>query len=891
MSSPILATKLHLPQPRPGLVQRPRLIARLDEGLSQDCRLTLISASAGFGKTTLVSDWITNCCKPAAWLSLDNEDNDPLRFISYLIAAMQTIQPEFGEGLAKLLELPEQPRLEIILTLLINEISKIPNDFFLILDDYHLVDSKVVDQALTYLIEHQPTQMHLIVISREDPSLPVARLRGRGHCTEIRASDLRFTPEEAADFLNRVMGLNLSDQDVAALDIRTEGWIAGLQMAALSMQGMPDTVEFIRSFTGSHRFVLDYLLEEVLQHQPESIQTFLLQTSIAERFCGPLCDCLSPDSSSSGQITLEYLERSNLFIIPLDNERHWYRYHHLFADLLRKQLKQSKTPGEIVDLHIRASEWYEKNDLLLEAFRHATEANDIERAERLMEDKRIPENQPGVPMQILKWLESLPIEVLNSKPALWWKRAAMMINSYQTIGVEEILQSAEAALAAIPSLDIERDEWARNLIGKIAVARAMLAQTNYLAKNSLVQARRALEYLHPKNIGYRSSAIQLLGFAHYLLGDRDEAFQEYTEALSLARTSGDQNGVLMGMIRLGQIYEVNNDLHSALGMYEQAVKAIDGDPPPNSAVLFLGLARIYYDWNDLDKAEEFAQKSYQLAHLCEQVIDRTISCELFLSRLEITRGNPERANHYLTQAEYHAKQYDYAIRLPDIAAARAILCLQNGDIDTAAQLVQNEDRWLVRAQVLLAQGNPSDALDILVQNREKTERQKLQDQLMVTIVLQALAFQAQGEKELARQALKDALLLSKPGGFLRLYVDYGEPMLSLINDFRSAIKKNGDEQDHSLLEYVDKILDAFTIPVNRQSIAASEKKSGLIDPLSPREQEVLQLISQGLSNQEIAKRLFLALDTVKGHNRRIFEKLQVQRRTEAIARAHELGLI
>jgi len=435
------------------------------------------------------------------------------------------------------------------------------------------------------------------------------------------------------------------------------------------------------------------------------------------------------------------------------------------------------------------------------------------------------------------------------------------------------------------------DEWTRNLVGKIAVARTALAATLYQAEDTLVYAHRAMEFLHPKNITYRSEVTQYIGFARYILGDRDAAELAYKEALSLAQAAGNDEGVLMATIRLGQINELRNQLHRAFETYQKVLMMTGEDPPPLATLAYIGLARIYYDWNDLDRAEKYAVQSYQLARLCEQVIDRLISSELFLSRLKITQKDPVSAAHFLTLAENHARQYEYTVRFPDIAAARALLCLYNGDTDTAAQLVQNEDRWLVRAEVLIAQGNPSAALAIIVPHRQKMGEERLDDQLLVTIVLQALALHAQGEKEPARQALKDALILAEPGGFIRLFVDAGEPMQLIMTDFRSWIEKHPEEQDQRLIAYVEKLLAAFAPPVEVQTLKPMSQQSGLVDPLSPREIEILKLITQGLSNQEIGKRLFLALDTVKGHNRRIFEKLQVQRRTEAIARARELGLI
>src|SRR5205807_1392951 len=446
MPTPILATKLYIPRLRPKVVSRPRLIERLNEGLYR--KLTLISAPAGFGKTTLVSEWVEGIERATAWLSLDEGDNDPTRFLTYLVAALQTIAATLGEGVLGVLQSPQPPPPEAMLTALLNDITTILDDFVLVLDDYHVIDAKPVDQALTFLLEHLPPHMHLVIATREDPALPLARLRARGQLTELRVIDLRFTHAEAAGFLNQVMGLNLSAQDIAALETRTEGWIAGLQLAAISLQGHEDAASFIRSFTGSHHFVLDYLVEEVLGQQSESVQTFLLRTSILDRFCGPLCDAVVLDPSVSGRAALEDLERANLFIVPLDNERRWYRYHHLFADLLRQRLQQSTASspedegGDVAELHRRASQWFEDNGLEIEAFHHAVAANDVERAERLMEGKGIPLHFRGAVTAILDWLESLPTTVLNARPWLWVRSATLLLVNGQTTGVGEKLQAA-----------------------------------------------------------------------------------------------------------------------------------------------------------------------------------------------------------------------------------------------------------------------------------------------------------------------------------------------------------------------------------------------------------------------------------------------------------------
>ena len=401
MSGDLLQTKLYVPRLRPSLVPRPHLIEKLNQGLHR--KLTLISAPAGFGKTTLVSEWIAGGERPFAWLSLDERDSELTRFLTYFIAALQTLSPEIGKRVSGMLESPQPPPTEAILTALLNEIAAIPQEFALVLDDYHVVDAPPVDQALTFLLEHLPPQMHLVITTREDPNLPLARLRVRGQLTELRATDLRFSRNEAAAFLKQVMGLDLSEADIAALEARTEGWIAGLQMAALSMQGQQDATDFIQSFTGSHRFVLDYLVEEVLHQQPESVQKFLLQTAVLKQMTGPLCNALTGDNDS--QEILESLEHANLFLVPLDNERRWYRYHHLFAELLRQRLQQSAEADDIADLHIRASQWYEANGQELEAFHHAAAANDVERAARLIEGDGLPLYYQGEATPVRRWLD------------------------------------------------------------------------------------------------------------------------------------------------------------------------------------------------------------------------------------------------------------------------------------------------------------------------------------------------------------------------------------------------------------------------------------------------------------------------------------------------------
>lgn len=876
MSGDLLQTKLFVPRIRPLLVPRPRLIAKLNQGLHR--QLTLISAPAGFGKTTLITEWIDGCERPFAWLSLDERDNDLPRFLAYFIAALQTLSPEIGKRTTEILESPQQPPPESILTILLNEITAVREGFALVLDDYHTLDAQQIDQALAFLLEHQPPQMHLVIATREDPSLPLARLRARGQLTEIRAADLRFTPAEAAEFLNRVMGLNLSEDTIAALESRTEGWIAGLQLAAISMQGHQDAASFVNSFTGSNRFVLDYLIEEVLAQQSETIRTFLLCTSILERMCGSLCDAILPDPSAAGQGILEQLEHANLFIVPLDNERRWYRYHHLFGDLLRQQLGQSLPPEEIAALHIRASHWYENNNMAFEAFHHAAAANDIERAERLIKTDMIPLHSRTAVTTVLDWLEFLPRAVLDATPWLWVRAAMLALNAGQTIGVEEKLQAAEKAWQ-----NAAGDNETRDLIGQIAALRATLALAQYQQEAMIIQSRRALAHLHPDNLPFRSRALRTLGFAHQIEGDRAAARQFYTEALAIRQTSGNIHLTVSAITGLGNLQEAENQLHQAAESYRHALQLLSDQQPPNADQEYIGLARIFYEWNDLDTAEQYGQQSLQLAQQYDRTVDRYVICELFLARLKLAREDIAGAADLIEKADLTARQQNFAKRLPDIAAIQVLILLRQGQLAAAAQLSRQYDLPLIQARVFIAQDDPSAALSILEPYRQQMEARGWADERLKAMVLQSLALYAQGEKNQAVHLLGEALIVVEPEGFVRLFLDEGSRMAELLYAVaEQEIRPN----------YVKKLLAAFEAEKkDERQFTAVPSHPSLVESLTSRELEILRLIAQGHSNAEISQRLYLALSTVKGHNLRIFDKLQAQNRTEAVARARELGLL
>ncbi|GHO51112.1 LuxR C-terminal-related transcriptional regulator [Ktedonospora formicarum] len=878
----ILATKLYLPRLRPNIINRPNLIEQLNEGLHR--KLTLISAPAGFGKTSLISSWVRGIGRPTAWLSLDEAENTPTRFLAYLVAALQTIEGTIGEGVLVALHSSQPPPTEMILTALLNELTTRSDHFILVLDDYHVIDAKPVEQILSYLVNHLPPQMHLVISTREDPQFSLARLRAQDHLTELRAADLRFTLSEATAFLNQMMGHPLADHDIATLEKRTEGWIAGLQFAALAMQGHQDTTRFITSFTGTHHFVLDYLIEEVLSKQDAHVQAFLLYTSILKQMCGSLCEAVVPDSSLSGQTTLEYLERTNLFIIPLDNERRWYRYHHLFAELLRKRLQSTTASpmGEerhlIAELHRRASVWYEENGLELEAFHHAVAAHDIDRATRLVEGKGMSLPFLGTVAPVLSWLESLPTADLDARPSLWVVYASAVLFVGKNTAVEQKRQAAEVALQGT-----EPDDRVQDLIGRIASMRATLAVMQHDVETIMTQSHRALSYLHSNNLSLRTAITWTLGYAHQLQGDRAAASRAYREIIASGKSLEDSIYTIAAMVSLGQVQETNNQLPLATQTYKRALQLAGNPPLLIACEAHLGLARILYQWNNLEEAWQHGQ---QCIHLTQQIesIDTSISYAVFLAHLKLTQGDMISATAILAEAEEFVRRQNFEHRMSDVAAAQVLPLLHRGDFSTAAELAQEYQLPLSQARVYLAKGETSAALTVLESWREQVEGKGWQDEQLKVMVLQALALQAHGEQDQAVHLVCDALAIAEPAGFIRLFVNEGAAMALLLSQAQAFGR---------MPNYIRKLLTVWKAEEHKNETAAHPfpPTQSLIEPLSRREVEVLQLIAQGLSNQEISERLVLALETVKGHNKKIFGKLHVQRRTEAVARARLLGLL
>lgn len=903
MYTSIIASKLYIPPRRPKTVPRPRLMKKLNEGLYR--KLTLVSASAGFGKTTLISEWLADCGHPAAWLSMDEGDNDLSRFLTYLTAALQSIEAKIGEGVFDVLQSPQPPSTDSILTVLINDVANSVSDrFILALDDYHLIDTEPINKALSFLVEHLPPNMHLVISTREDPPFPLAKMRARDQLTELRGTDLRFTHSETVAFLHRVMDLNLSAETISALETRTEGWIAGLQLAAISMQGHQDATGFIKSFTGNHHYVLDYLVEEVLQQQTEDVQTFLLYTSILERLCGSLCDAVlnhSPSSEPypSGQEILEQLEMANLFIIPLDNERSWYRYHHLFAEALRQRLTQRSTTATdststdtavassagnrgrtVAELHRRASLWYQDKGQDIEAFRHAVAAGELDLATALVEGGGLPLHFRGATTTVLNWLSSLPNTVLNARPSLWVIYSSALLMTGQVDEAEQKVQAAEKVLERA-ELNVKN----KDLIGHTASIRATLAVSRYQVEAIIDQSRKALEYLHPDNLPVRTATVWTLGHAYHLQGNRAAAKKAFTEAASTSKNIGHIIINITATIGLGEIQETENELHLATRTYQNVLQ-LAGEPPlPISCEAHLGLARIQYEWNNIDAALKHAEQALQLARQIEKT-DRFLACEVFLTRLKLVQGDVTGASVMLKITEQIAQQYHFDHQIPEIAATQVLVLLQQDKVTEAAKLAARYKLPFSQARVHIARGEITAALSILASLRQQAEQKNWKNEQLKVMILQAVTLYEHGERDVAVQLLGNALSLAEPGGFIRIFVDEGNPMVKLLSE--AAAQK-------TTTSYANKLLTFFKLE-KKQDDKRSERSivshdQMLVEALSEREMEVLQLIALGLSNGEICEQLHLALSTVKGHNRNIFGKLQVRRRTEAVARARELGLL
>ena len=892
----LLATKLHIPVPRPGLVPRLRLAARLDEGLAR--ALVLVCAPAGYGKTVLLADWARGSGRPVAWLSLDPGDNDPVRFWRHVVAALDRARPGIGERVAPLLGPPAPSSFQGLVTALINDLAA--DETLLVLDDYHVIGSPQVHESLAFLAEHRPAGLCVALASRSDPPLALARLRARGQLTEIRVAELRFRPAEAGELLQHAASA-LPDPSVAALAARTEGWAAGLQLAALSLRGHEDAAAFVAAFTGSHRYVLDYLAEEVLERQGKQLRRFLLETSVLDRLSGPLCDAVTGGEGS--QALLEEAERSGLFLVPLDEVRGWWRYHHLFADLLRARL-QAEQPGRVPELHRNAAGWYAEHGPADDAIGHAAAAGDMPWAARLIE-QHFDEFclLRGEVATIRRWLSALPAELVRSRPRLLLAQANMAATSGRIEAVETLLEAAERTPGDPADEPFEPTAGRAasrlvNLPALTALLRGYLAQLRGDAEATAAFAEQMLAETKPGERMLSYSALGVLAGAEWLRGRLEAAEDAFASTVTGWRETGQFTLIAWGWYELARLQRAQGRLDAAALTCERALDSLvrPGRPPPAAGPSYAGLAEIAYQRDELDLALRHATEGIAL---CRQFI-YTIPLANGLATLAMIRqaaGDPAGALEAITEAEQASP--GPAGMFNPVPAQRARLLLAQGDLPAAARFAPDhglgpddepayprESGHLVLARVLLAQDRSGQALALLERLHAAAAAQDRTGSLIEIGALRALALAATGEEAAAVSALAGALALACPQGYVRVFADEGPPMAALLGRLIAA-QRTGQAAAEVPLGYLARLQRAFS----PGRPASDPGPSGIVEPLTSRELEVLEMLAAGRSNQAIARELVVTLDTVKKHVGHILGKLGAANRTEAVARARELSLI
>jgi len=901
MENPLLQTKFYVPPTHAGLVPRPRLIEGLNAGMAK--KLTLVCAPAGFGKTTLVGDW-TRQIDPggsAAWLSLDEADNNPHRFWTYAIAALQTVQPDLGQTALALLGAPQRTPIENLLTDLINHIASLSEPIILVLDDYHLIETPEIHQELSFLLDHAPPRLHLILVAREDPRLPLPQLRVQGQITELRANDLRFTTEEADQFLTRTMGLGLSLEEIAALERRTEGWVAGLQMAALSMQDLADTSGFIEAFAGDDRYIVDYLISEVIERQPAHIQEFMLKTGILNRLTAPLCDAVT--GQEDGRNSLTHLERANLFVNSLDNRREWYCYHHLFRDLLRSKLREEVGEEGTRRLHGRAAAWHAQAGHTDEAIHHYLAAQDYDQAADLIASIAVNLIVRGQLRKVLGWLEALPDDFTRTWPLLCVCYAWVLNLSGQAAAVKRRLQDAERGLpAAQPA---ER----RNVEGLISTVYAFLARNQGDIPSSIQYLRQAVTDLAPDNLMVRATVNLNLGFNYLLTGQLALA----EGALQAARTDAEASGAvyvrLIAMAVQANTYVAQGKLDQAHRLFEAAIAAglaeNRGQPFPPAGYAYAGLGQLLYERNDLEAAESHLSQAVELGELMADwsMNRRGLLPLAWLKQMQGKDAEAQalwgRALKVVQQAqdkrvEAHLMTHQARLRLAQAASPADQRALASA-VEWARSYRggQPDPRsypqalpLMTLAWVELARGRPDQALEPLEPLAEAAASGGWIDNLIEILALQALAYAALGDQEAALGRLGQALALAAPEGYARTFIDYGPPMRQLIQQATAR---------GLTADYVSRLLAAFSGEEPGETPSppppGTPTPQPLVEPLTERETAILRLMAANLSHREIAEELYLSANTVKWYSTHIYSKLGVHRRADAVARAQELNIV
>jgi LuxR family maltose regulon positive regulatory protein len=906
----LLETKLYVPRSRRGLVLRTRLSERLDQGTAS--KLVLVSAPAGFGKTTLLTEWLTARPavlagrRPAAWLSLDRGDNDPASFWAHVIAALRAVASGVGESALALLDAPQPPPIDTVLTTLLNDLGTVADEIVLILDDYHVIDARDVQDGMAFLLDHLPPQLHVVIASRADPALPLARMRARGELAEVRAAELRFTADEAAAYFNDAMGLQLTARDVAALEGRTEGWIAALQLAALSMQGRDDVAGFIAGFAGDDRYVVDYLAEEVLARQSDRVQAFLLQTSILGRLSGPLCDAVT--GQGGGKAMLEALDRANLFLVSLDDRRRWYRYHHLFADVLQARLLDEQ-PGRVPELHRRASEWYEQNGELSEAVGHALAAGDFRRAAGLVELTIPAMRRTRQEARLRGWLEALPDEVVQVRPVLSVYFAGALLIGGELEGVEGRLRDAERWLEPAPGgceepkvpaaeMIVADEEEFRSLPAMIELYRSALALARGDVPGTIRHARRAFDLSPEQDHLCRASAAGMSGLALWTSGDLEAGYQAYSACVEGLRRAGFIADILGCSIALADIRSTQGRLGEALRTLEQALQLAGeqgGAVLRGTADMYVGMSEIACERDDLHAARQFLLRSQELGDHTGLPQNR-YRWRVAMARVRQAEGDLGGALDLLNEAE-RLYVSDFFPNVRPVPALRARVWIAQGRLGEALGWAREqglsvdddlsylrEFEHITLARLLLARHQTEGAESFAREAARLLERLLLAAEaggrtgrVIEILVLRARAHQALGDSPAAVGCVDRVVTLAEPEGYVRVFADQGRPMTSLLR----AASKQAPGRD-----YVRQLL-ATASGIEHSGPAGQ----ALIEPLSDRELDVLRLLGSELDGPAIARELMVSLNTMRTHTKNIYTKLGVTNRRAAVRRAAELGLL
>jgi LuxR family transcriptional regulator, maltose regulon positive regulatory protein len=893
----LLTTKLAIPPIRSDLVLRPRLFNKLEACLEHP--LTLLAAPAGFGKTVLLSTWARQQKQPVGWVSLDSSDNGAMQFWTYVITALDTLYPGLGAVVFSLLQSEQPTSIENVLVALINALGALQQDVVLILDDYHTIEELPIHRAMIYLLDHVPPQFHLVLASRVDPPLSLSRLRARHHLMELRADDLRFTFAEAAAFLNEMMGFYIAERDIAALETRTEGWIAGLQLAALSMQGRKDIAGFISAFAGSHRYIVDYLTEEVLYQQSEQVSTFLLQTSILERLCNSLCDAVTGQSGS--QNMLEQLELANLFLLPLDDERSWYRYHHLFAEALRFRLTQER-PDLLPILHQRASTWFERQDFIPEAANHAFAARDFERAATLIEPILYQMFNQGTHATVRHWLQALPEDVLYARPSLCLLYAWAFLYVGQIESCKRPLEVAERAWQA---------EGNMSKLGEVYTFQSSIALVQGDAIGARDCAHKALPLLAENDLVNRCNYATYLGASHLLMGNIREASRLLHKALIECQPV-HLYSTLYTMNFIAEMQFVQGKLHQSDATSQNIIDRLAGSASIHSSRAYSRLGSLSREWNELDQAATYMQHALALG---EQAGQDIYMSPVYLACAQVywTRGEIRESLTLLDKAEQAAQRLGNRRATGQARAFRAQLELAQGNLSQAEKwceeaginvddepTYERETDYILLARLRMAQNRASEAVGLLDRLLVADQEAGRTGNAIFVLALQALVHWRLDNVEQAVSTLGRLLVLAEPEEYRRVFIDEGPPMQGLLTTWISfTARQRGAKRTDGSATYVRNLLAAFLaaeVHPNSNSEDIGREKRGLsqsplLEPLTTREQDVLELLAAGFSNAEIAARLIVTVGTVKTHIKSIYGKLGAHSRTQAIAHARELHLL